>query len=138
MRCLTLVFIGASLVALLPPAADAVSVELVTVGDPANPGRLIEDRMVGRVDYVYGMAKFEVTNGGSYGEDNGAYMRSLIASIYWNERPGDHDFNDGTPGFRVALVPEPTSIVWALLAFLATLPAGHGWQRRGPRRAQTN
>ena len=56
-----------------------------------------------------------IARGGSYGNDD-CDITCLLASVYLDEWPGDHEFNDGTPGFRVAYVPEPSSVHMLLLA----------------------
>ena len=84
--------------ALVPaPAALAVSIEWVTVGDPGNPCDQKVSGCHGAVSYSYGISKHEVTNA-EYAEFLDAKAHSDPLALYNTEMQPTHITRSGSPG----------------------------------------
>jgi formylglycine-generating enzyme len=78
------------------PATAAVSIELVTVGNPGNTGKLSgtgaggygQDRICGAVDYEYKIAKYEIT-AGQYREFLNAVAKTDTYELYHTQMGSD-------------------------------------------------
>jgi len=105
----------AGLVFALAPAAQAVNIETVPVGNPGNPGELSgagagaggdgPDRVCGAVDYAYNIGKYEVTNAqyceflnavATVGDANALYNADMGGG--WNDIGGISRGGSGTGG----------------------------------------